>query len=413
VTKASEFEYVVLVDTEGNPYKVTSGAGGTSMTDDAAFTPGSSSVTPAGFLADDAATDPLDEGDIGAARLNPTTRILYVQLKDNAGSDVSVGGGTQYTEDAAAAANPVGNAMILVREDARGGSLTTTDGDNVAARGTNAGELYVKHVDSVAVTGTFWQATQPVSAASLPLPTGAATAAAQLPDGHNVTIDNASGASAVNIQDGGNTITVDGTVAVTNGTLSVVGNGAAATAQRVTLANDSTGVIATVGAVTAITNALPAGTNAIGKLAANSGVDIGDVDVTSIAAGSNLIGNVGIGVRTSGGATAKNSTSSDGSTALTNSAQQIKDTAGQLYGWYIYNPNSTAAFVQFYNTDDASVTVGTTEPLIMFTIPPGAAANQSVPMGITFGTGLSWAATSTAGGNGALTTAIDAVCWYN
>lgn len=32
---------------------------------------------------------------------------------------------------------------------------------------------------SVAVTGTFWQTTQPVSAASLPLPTGAATSAAQ------------------------------------------------------------------------------------------------------------------------------------------------------------------------------------------------------------------------------------------
>ena len=38
---------------------------------------------------------------------------------------------------------------------------------------------------------------------------------------------------------------------------------------------------------------LPAGTNAIGKLAANSGVDIGDVDVTSISAGTNIIGKVG------------------------------------------------------------------------------------------------------------------------
>jgi hypothetical protein len=38
--------------------------------------------------------------------------------------------------------------------------------------------------------------------------------------------------------------------------------------------------------------ALPEGTNAIGKLAANSGVDIGDVDVTSIAAGTNTIGGV-------------------------------------------------------------------------------------------------------------------------
>jgi len=40
--------------------------------------------------------------------------------------------------------------------------------------------------------------------------------------------------------------------------------------------------------------ALAAGTNAIGKLAANSGVDIGDVDVASIAAGDNNIGNVDI-----------------------------------------------------------------------------------------------------------------------
>lgn len=60
------------------------------------------------------------------------------------------GGGTQYTEDAAAAANPVGNALILVREDARAGSLVSTDGDNVAARGNNKGELYVIDTDSVA-----------------------------------------------------------------------------------------------------------------------------------------------------------------------------------------------------------------------------------------------------------------------
>lgn len=43
-----------------------------------------------------------------------------------------------------------------------------------------------------------------------------------------------------------------------------------------------------------ITEALPAGTNAIGKLAANSGVDIGDVDILSIAAGDNNIGNMDI-----------------------------------------------------------------------------------------------------------------------
>ena len=50
-----------------------------------------------------------------------------------------------------------------------------------------------------------------------------------------------------------------------------------------------------------IVASLPAGTNAIGKLAANSGVDIGDVDVTSlpsIPAGTNSIGTVILGAGT-------------------------------------------------------------------------------------------------------------------
>ena len=39
---------------------------------------------------------------------------------------------------------------------------------------------------------------------------------------------------------------------------------------------------------------IPAGTNAIGKLASNTGVDIGDVDILSIAAGNNNIGDVDV-----------------------------------------------------------------------------------------------------------------------
>lgn len=69
------------------------------------------------------------------------------------------------------------------------------------------------------------QASVPVSAAALPLPSGAATLAAQTQPGvdiGDVTINNAAGASAVNIQDGGNTITVDGTVAV-SGSVAVTG----------------------------------------------------------------------------------------------------------------------------------------------------------------------------------------------
>jgi hypothetical protein len=88
------------------------------------------------------------------------------------------------------------------------GSVSTNDG--VATNGT----LRVTQANDVTVN---------VAASSLPLPSGAATAANQLPDGHNVTVDNAAGASAVNIQDGGNSITVDdgGSSLTVDGTVTV------------------------------------------------------------------------------------------------------------------------------------------------------------------------------------------------
>jgi hypothetical protein len=147
-----------------------------------------------------------------------------------------------------------------------------------------------------------------------------------------------------------------------------------------------------------------------------------DVDVTRVKPdGTNTMpsldtaaraGHVIVDAGTGGGATTMNASSSDGGTALTSTAQVIKASAGILMGYYIYNPNSTAQFVQLYNTAAASVTVGTTNPLFMLTIPAGSAANLWTPGGITFGTAMSWAATSTAGGNGAPTTALDAVAWY-
>lgn len=65
----------------------------------------------------------------------------------------------------------------------------------------------VNHRLNVAVGGTV-----AISAAALPLPSGAATAALQTQPGvdiGDITINNASGAAAVNVQDGGNSITVD------------------------------------------------------------------------------------------------------------------------------------------------------------------------------------------------------------
>lgn len=78
---------------------------------------------------------------------------------------------------------------------------------------------------SFPVTLASDQSALAITAASLPLPTGAATAALQTQPGvdiGDVTINNGAGAAAVNIQDGGNSITVDGSISVT-GTATVAG----------------------------------------------------------------------------------------------------------------------------------------------------------------------------------------------
>lgn len=90
----------------------------------------------------------------------------YAPLQVDANGALRVtggGGGTEYTEDAASAANPAGGQLILRRRDTLSGSEVSNDGDNIAANATAKGELHVKHADSVAIT-----------AAALPLPTGAA-----------------------------------------------------------------------------------------------------------------------------------------------------------------------------------------------------------------------------------------------
>ena len=86
--------------------------------------------------------------------------------------------------------------------------------------------------------------------------------------------------------------------------LRVDANGALWTIHSGTIAATQSGTwnIGTVTAVTSITNPLPAGTNAIGKLAANSGVDIGDVDITSIIPGTGAT-NLGKAVDSLAGAT--------------------------------------------------------------------------------------------------------------
>lgn len=203
------------------------GGSGTEYTEDAAAV--ANPVGPMTMIVrkDTPASEVTTDGDNIAAR-GTTYGAQYVTLLDTAGSPVAVGGGTQYVEDAVAAANPTGTALILVRADALAG-LTTNDGDNVAGRATDKGEQYVKHVDSIPVTDNAGSLT--VDNPVLSVVGGGVEATAQ-----RVTIATDS-TGVLSVDDNGASLTVD------NPILSVVGSGLEATAQRVTIATDSTGVL--------------------------------------------------------------------------------------------------------------------------------------------------------------------------
>lgn len=203
-----------------------------------------------------------------------------------------------------------------------------------------------------------------------------------------------------------NTVTV-GSHAVTNaGTFVVQENGSALTSLQ--LIDDV--IIADDAAFTpATTKVAMAGFEA--DESSTDSVDEGDAGAARMTLDRKQI--VTVQPHTAGGLSVFNATSSDGATALTSTAQAIKASAGQIYGWYIYNPNSSAQFVQLYNTASGSVTVGTTNPLFMLTIPATAAANILGTSGIEFtNAGFSCSATSTAGGSGAPSIALDAVFFY-
>lgn len=211
----------------------------------------------------------------------------------------------------------------------------------------------------------------------------------------------------VSIDDNGGAITVDGTVAVTNAGLTELAAAINASSQmdvniaasNASVAVTNAGITTIAGAVSGtemqvdVVAALPAGTNAIGKLAANSGVDIGDVDVTSIAAGTNNIGNVGIIPRTSGGMTIFRSIDID------ESEEEVKATAGQLFSISAFNTTAAPLYLKFYNATAANVTVGTTTPVLTFAVPgnadsDGAGFVWNNEIGFAFGTAISVACTT-------------------
>lgn len=218
------------------------------------------------------------------------------------------------------------------------------------------------------------------------LPSGASTAAKQPALGTAgtasadvITVQGIASMTALKVDGSAVTQPVSGTVTVTDG------------AGALNAIIDS----GTLTAVTAITNALPAGNN-----------NIGDVDVASsvLPTGASTLAeqqtqtaslsvlddwdesdraktNSILKPTTAGGLTTYHLVSA-GSTNATN----IKASAGQLYGWYIYNSNAAARKVAFHNTAGTPTAGASVYFSVM--LPPGSAANVFSETGMAFSTGI-------------------------
>lgn len=237
---------------------------------------------------------------------------------------------------------------------------------NTGVRAAGVQRVTICTDDSVPVTGTFWQATQPVSIAANITIVGTGTF---------VTQSACTNAGTFAVQ------------AAQSGTWTV-GLSAAQTLATVTTVS----TVTVVSAVTAITNALPAGSNLLGKV----GIDQTTPGTTN---------GVSAVPSTSGGLTAYSLLNTTAA-ALTNF---IKASVGQIYTLEVFNTSASPVYLRLYNMTTAPASTDGAN-IIWRGIVPGNANGGGFAIrwiqGLACSTGIAYRATTGSADNdtGALTT---------
>ena len=337
---------------------------------------------------------------------------MYIQ--DIPSKEVKVIGQPTVSIDATGLATSAKQDTIIGHIDGVEGLLTTIDADTgVLAGAVTLGKVQTEVTNTVPVSGTFWQATQPVSVASVPAHdvTNAGTFAVQVTsapsttvtatnldirdlakaqdevysvlktdagvayDARLVTVQNATIAvtqsgtwDEIGINDSGNSITVDGTVTASAQPGVDIGDVTINNASGAAAVNiqDGGNTITVDGTVSANATLSAETTKVIGTVNVSTGQTITDVPATSGGLSKfHLVG------------------------AATTNATNVKASAGQVYSITAFNVAATPAYLKFHNTAGTPTAgSGVTDTFLIPGNTSGAGIVLNVDKGIAFGTGI-------------------------
>lgn len=348
--------------------------------DNSAFSFGTTNVSPLAFVVDDVSTNTVTENSFGAPRMSGS-RIIYVDLSKTAANATAV------KVDGSASPQPVTGTFFQATQPVSGTFFQATQPVSIAAT-----------VTTTALTDTQLRASAvPVTAnAGTNLNTSALATQATLStiNGKITAVD--TGAVVVTtlpaIPTGANTIGAISNTAFTANAGTNLNTSLLSTESTLSSLNGKVTAVNT-GAVT-ISAALPAGTNAIGKLSANSGVIIGDVNlVSAIPAGSALIGQVSpVATATTTNASVPCYITSGASTNATN----CKNGSGNIYGFDLLNTTATTYYLRLYNLAAAptcSSATGFIRTIPIFGSTSGGGISRDIAVGEGYSTGISFCLT--------------------
>lgn len=249
--------------------------------------------------------------------------------------------------------------------------LNTSGGAELKGQTTMSGSLPVVLASD--------QTTLAVSAASLPLPTGAATSAKQPALG-------TAGSSSSDV------LSVQG---VASGTAMPISNSSLTTLatnlppQGQALAAASMPVVLTAAQITTLT---PVSTVTANAGSGNFTVVNGGTFAAQAAQTGTWTVQPGNTPNTSPWLVTPSPATSGGLSTFhlmsggSTNAQSVKASAGQLYGWYVYNSNAAARKLAFHNTS-GTPTAGSSV-FFSLVIPPTSGANVFTEMAIPFSSGI-------------------------